>query len=224
MSMKRTENVKCPHCGKTSEFTVWDSINTDIDPDMEKAVRDRSAFLFHCPECGDETYFDYGFLYHNMTSKIMIQYADSDEMAEEFLDAIKESENMEMLEDIVNNDYTVRVVRSRNRLIEKLMIFDAGLDDRIIEIYKFMVLLKYQKEKEECEDPELYFYCGDDGKKAVFIYESGEYICSSGLDDGLYKELAERYGNMLPEMQKGEMFIDENWAYSFLTGNVEEEQ
>lgn len=224
MSIKKNVTVSCPSCGKKSEFTVWDSINTAVDPDMEAKVRDRSAFLFHCSECGEETYFDYGFLYHNMTSKLMIQYADTDEAAEEFVNSLNESFNTEMFKDLANNDYTVRVVRSRNRLIEKLLIFDKGLDDRMIEIYKFIVLLRYQQDKEECEDPEMYFFSDDKGKMAIFIYEAGEFICSSQFSEEVYNDLSLKYADKLPEFHKGEMFVDENWAYNFLTGNVDENE
>ena len=221
MSMKKNVTVCCPECKKESEFTVWDSINTSVDPDMEAKVRDRSAFLFHCPECGSETYLDYGFLYHNMDRKLMIQYADSDETADEFVHALEESYNTDMFRDLMENDYTVRVVRARDRLLEKLLIFDKGLDDRLVEIYKFIVLLRYQQDREECDDPVMYFYSDDKGKMAIFIYEAGEYICSSQFSEEVYNDLALKYADKLPEFHKGEMMVDENWAYSFLTGNVD---
>ena len=224
MSMKKNVTVCCPECKKESEFTVWDSINTSIDPDMEAKVRDRSAFLFHCPECGGETYLDYGFLYHNMETKLMIQYADSDETAEEFINALEESYNTEMFRDLMQNDYTVRVVRSRDRLLEKLLIFDKGLDDRLVEIYKFIVLLRYQKDRKEYDAPVLYFYSDNSGKMAVFIYESGEYICSSQFSEEVYNDLSLKYADKLPEFHKGEMLVDENWAYNFLTGNVDADE
>lgn len=64
MSMHDTITITCPECGKDAEFRIWKSINTKIDPEMKAAVRDRSAFLFTCPNCGAKHYVDYGFLYH----------------------------------------------------------------------------------------------------------------------------------------------------------------
>ncbi len=224
MSLKKTVTVKCPSCNKESEFTMWNSINTTVDPEMEARIRDKSAFLFRCPECGEETLFDYGFLYHNMDTKLMIQYAESDEQAEEFINALNESYNSEMLKDLANNDYIVRVVRSRNRLHEKLLIFDKGLDDRLIEIYKFIVLLRYKQDRKEYEAPEMFFYSDDKGKMAIFIYESGNYICSSHFSEEVYNDLMLKYADKLPEFRKGEMIVDENWAYNFLTGNVNEDE
>ena len=83
MSSHREINVTCPQCHKENSCVIWSSINTALDPEMKKAVRDRSAFQFICPDCGARTTLVYGFLYHQMEDHIMIQYAASDEAAEE---------------------------------------------------------------------------------------------------------------------------------------------
>lgn len=74
MSMERTVDISCPGCGQASKFVIWQSINTTIDPQMKQAVRDRSAFMFTCPNCGQTRFVDYGFLYHQMEDKIMIRF------------------------------------------------------------------------------------------------------------------------------------------------------
>ena len=83
MSRSRLISITCPECQKESDFRIWESINTMLNPEMKSAVRDRSAFLFTCPECGAKKYVDYGFLYHQMEDHIMIHYVNSDENAEE---------------------------------------------------------------------------------------------------------------------------------------------
>ncbi len=52
MSKNITEILKCPKCNQEHPFTVWQSINTTLDPEMKAAVLDRSALLFECPSCG----------------------------------------------------------------------------------------------------------------------------------------------------------------------------
>ncbi len=32
----------CPDCGKSAPFTVWDSINTALNPELKQEVLDRS--------------------------------------------------------------------------------------------------------------------------------------------------------------------------------------
>lgn len=59
MSKTRIMPVTCPSCGKDSDFTVWESINTMLDPEMKAKVRDGSAFTFECPHCGAEVQVEY---------------------------------------------------------------------------------------------------------------------------------------------------------------------
>lgn len=51
MSKHMKEQITCPECGKKSDFLIWESINTTLDPEMKQAVRDGSAFMFKCPHC-----------------------------------------------------------------------------------------------------------------------------------------------------------------------------
>lgn len=88
MSISQPITITCPKCHTESEYVMWESINTMLDPEMKSAVRDGSAFLFTCPECGAKTNVDYGFLYHQMEDRIMIHYASSDENAKEIYDFV----------------------------------------------------------------------------------------------------------------------------------------
>ena len=72
MSKRCEVTITCPKCNEEHPFVMWQSINTQLDPEMRAAVKDRSAFQFICPTCGEKTYVDYGFLYHQMEDGIMI--------------------------------------------------------------------------------------------------------------------------------------------------------
>lgn len=124
MSSRMTVTVDCPRCGKAHPYEVWRSINTVLDPKMRAAVRDLSAFLFTCPSCGERTYVDYGFLYHQMEDRLMVHYADSEKDFEEACAA----HAGDMARDMRGDGYLVRVVRTQSELLEKLAIFDRGLD------------------------------------------------------------------------------------------------
>lgn len=34
MSKSHVEKINCKHCGKKFDFTIWDSINATLDPDL----------------------------------------------------------------------------------------------------------------------------------------------------------------------------------------------
>ncbi len=44
----------------------------------------------------------------------------------------------------VGEDYTVRIVDNERDWIEKILISDSGYDDRIMELYKLLVLSQYE--------------------------------------------------------------------------------
>ena len=55
MSRNHIEKVTCPGCGKEADFTVWDSVNTTLEPDLKEKVLTGDLFKFTCPECGHMT-------------------------------------------------------------------------------------------------------------------------------------------------------------------------
>lgn len=213
MSLSSQEMITCPKCGHTSPFTVWQSINTMLDPEMKAAVRDFSAFTFVCPECGKRTLINYGFLYHQMEDRMMIYYADTDENAERIKSMLTQEKLPDMMKDIITENYLIRIVRSLNELREKLEIFDAGLDDRIIEIYKFFVWIKLLG-KPIVEKIELLFEQIDQ-KNLIHIFADGKTFGSTEIDSSLYESIANDSGFQLPDIRKDVPVVDRKYAFRF---------
>lgn len=214
MSRKTTVEIICPACGRRHIVSIWQSINTTIDPEMKIAVRDRSAFLFTCPDCGKQTYLSYGFLYHQMEDRILIHLANTEENAEEIYKMFTDKDDIGPI-NFVDEDYLIRIVMSDNQFREKLFIFDAGLDDRIIEIYKVLVLAMYQKESSAEADYNtigLYFYTGDDGKYYIQIITDRETKGVVEMHSDVYKKLCRDYLPRLKDIRKDDPFIDRQWA------------
>lgn len=79
MSKRKSVKITCPKCKKESDYQIWESINVQIDPDMKEKVLNGEAFLFKCPDCGEEVYVFYSVLYHDMQKKMMIYLLPDDE-------------------------------------------------------------------------------------------------------------------------------------------------
>lgn len=225
MSRHVLRPITCPQCSKESDFLVWDSINTTLDPEMYQAVRDGSAFLFKCPHCDCEVSVDYGFLYHQMDDSIMIQYCNSDENFEEMLQMFTkkpnpESDVDEMVHNLLDDNYLIRIVRTRNQLLEKLAIFDAGLDDRIIEIIKlfYMVQLLEQNENEHVD--ELLMFTDSTGKHILKFLSEGMRFATAEITDEIYTDIQEKYGNNLPDLRKDDVVIDQDWALAHIKAHM----
>ncbi len=207
--------ITCPKCNKEHPFTIWESINTQLDPEMRPAVKDRSAFLFECPTCGEKTYVDYGFLYHQMEDGIMIHYANSDENAEEIYKMITGDDSAGLFREMLDADYLIRIVRSQNDLREKISIFDEGLDDRIIEIIKLFVLSKFQDENKDYKSIALYYSKNEDDD-CIEIYADNQYSGHFVIPREFYDRLCKEYSGIIPDLRKDDPVIDRVWALETL--------
>lgn len=216
MSKHRDETITCPKCGKQATFTIWQSVNTDIDPEMRDAVKNLSIFRFTCPNCGYTAHVNYDFLYHQMRDKIMIQYAESDdavEVAKSMFSVEKIPEQMKfLLDDIIKDNYLIRIVRSQNELREKIEIFDAGLDDRIIEIYKTFLLVNTSNQFSNAKKIEMFFFQAD-GENLIQVLVDGESAGVAEINDEVYEGLQKDFLPLLPDIRKDDLIIDRNYAF-----------
>lgn len=74
MSSFRTIKITCPDCNTEGSYTVWDSVNVDLDPELKSKVMDGSLFTWVCPNCKKSYNAPYSFLYHDMTHNFMVQF------------------------------------------------------------------------------------------------------------------------------------------------------
>jgi hypothetical protein len=123
-------------------------------------------------------------------------------------------------------DFLLRVVHSANDLREKILIFDAGLDDRIVEIAKGNALSQL--------DPAVFVkeihFDVIGGQRVLTLFckndEAGEdeVLYVTGFD-ALYGELSERYESRLPPRAAPSFcLVDLDYAADFLRSLEEVEQ
>ena len=74
MSSFRNIKITCPACNIEGPYTIWDSVNVDLDPELKSKVMDGSLFTWVCPNCRKSFNAPYSFLYHDMTHAFMIQF------------------------------------------------------------------------------------------------------------------------------------------------------
>ena len=74
MSSFRNIKITCPDCNTEGTYTVWDSVNVDLDPELKSKVMDGSLFTWVCPNCKKSFNAPYSFLYHDMTHNFMVQF------------------------------------------------------------------------------------------------------------------------------------------------------
>lgn len=93
MSLFRNIKITCPDCNTEGDYTVWDSVNVDLDPKLKTKVMDGSLFTWVCPNCKKSFHAPYSFLYHDMTHNFMVQFNSEKSHITPFAEYIRVLEN-----------------------------------------------------------------------------------------------------------------------------------
>lgn len=125
----------CSRCGELHTITVRNSINVSENPELKQQVLDGSAFIWECPHCGTLNLIRSQVLYHDPAERLMVWMTGG---SEELKSKVQASYGqMEELK-----DYSLRFVDDTGSLIEKVKIFDAGLDDAVMEMTKYVTKME----------------------------------------------------------------------------------
>lgn len=135
MSRSHQEPIRCSTCNVQQAFTVWESINVTVDPNLKQSLLNGDLTTFRCNRCGHEAHVAYNCLYHDMDHSLAIWLKDEDNDESEaakqvFLDATQLK--------------TTRTVRTLHELFDKIRLFDDGFDDFEIELFKFSTCVRKQ--------------------------------------------------------------------------------
>lgn len=209
MSLENKEIIKCPECGKENEFIVWQSLNGDLDPKAKQQLLDGTLFQFKCSGCGCESNVSYPTLYHDMSKRLMIYFVREEEVEETKKTFEPNSEFGFVLE-----GYRRRIVTDQNSLREKAIIFENGLDDRVVEIIKLIYFSNLRQSHPDAKIDVVYFMVADGEYQIHFL---GETPLIASVDTSLYGKVALDFSDKI-ENAKDDYIIDLEWALRVLSG------
>ena len=119
----------CSRCGAEHRLDLPQSVNAVASPEFKEKVRSGELFTWTCPHCGTANLLTVPFLYHDPSEHLMLVLSETPLKA-----------------DGVPEGYVGRQVRSVGELVEKIKIFDAGLDDLTLELCKFVTCQELKKD------------------------------------------------------------------------------
>ena len=195
MSTNRIEKVNCQNCGKEREFTLWSHINVQENPELKEQLFKNQLFTFTCPHCGDEAIVNYPFLYQDGDSFRIFCTNDN-----------------KVRKDALESDILTRIVTSRNRLCEKIAVFDAGLDDRVVERLKVLYMHRLQTENPKAAFDAAYYFNGQNGEYSFNFMNGDKLVARINFTKEIYQNIAETYASILPENKNEDYVININWA------------
>lgn len=232
MTVKHSQSIKCLKCKKASDFEFYESINTALDPKLKQRVKNFDIFKFVCPHCGSEQFVNYSFLYHQMEDQIMIFYCQDEEevnkvrslYAEDFA-TVTDENGVER--PIDTSGYRRRIVIGADELVEKIRIFDAGLDDRLMEIYKVMLFGQMQAELAEIpggsDVDEVFVDEQLDGSLDLVFVAQGRAVGAVPFAQEVYDVIKAQYEAAVTHLAAVEPVIDQDWAFDFLAKTAQKQ-
>ncbi len=205
--------VVCPQCQTKGVFEANQLIDTLRDPNALEKVLTAQWFDYVCPACGEVQTILYTCLFHDAVKKMLYAYADNEKDYAR-LQAIlsgqeKEDEMVSALENWIDV-CDCRVTNDFSSFQEKLLLSYLGLDDRAIEICKYMTEVVLEQEGLVDHIDAMYFNTEDD--EWIFMIDTGEErFATSKLKKEMYEDVL---NNLVLKMEKDEkpVVIDREWV------------
>ncbi len=211
MSKFYKTQITCPNCSHENDCTVWESINTTLNPQMKESVRNGAAFQFVCPNCKNPFSVVYGFLYHQMEDKLLVHYCPDGENFNEIYRFCLDADDGDLPASFRKRGYRIRIVTSLHQFQEKLKIFDAGLDDRVIEIIKTIYLVQALKDDRQSVD-EVFFYQNDQRKYGLVFLRNGIETGTCAFSENIYRAIEDKLHRERPDIVDDDIVINRQWA------------
>lgn len=181
MSTFEPARIRC-RCGTEQDVQLANGLHISARPDIRQQILDGTFHRFACPACGKSIQIEKLLAYTDFPKQQWFTVVPDDELpwrgervafAKEVFDRNMVKRAAPMIQEIAPH-MTQRVIFGLASLRDKIVSFDAGLDDRLVEALKLQLL----RDLGLAFAPGTYFYLAEvTGNDLVFEYapaDSGE--------------------------------------------------
>lgn len=228
MEAQKIVRVTCTMCGAVGEAPIWDRIDAQNSKSDARHVRNETLFEVTCSRCGHKMSLNYPLMYHDGGERFFIQYVTSDEaqsaaeqtirdeargMAREA--ALAEDGSVGALDDGAGalDGYRLRIVRSRNALREKIVVFRNGLDDRVVEVLKLTAFNMAKSQRALKGATGAYFGGVSKAGDVSITFTGGRRHRETVVPAALYADVL---ADVEARSDGSELTVDRAWAERFL--------
>jgi hypothetical protein len=220
MSYTDKITLTCPICKLDHEATLQRRIDVSEQKDSKEKLLKGEYFHFVCPDCGYTSELHYGSLYVDRDIRELIYLAEEKEAEQ----SVAEKAAEKSADDLFfwkSGDSLLRIVHSAKDLREKILIFENGLDDRIVEMCKGIALSQFPADDD--------YYVTDIRYDIVGNQELLRLTCSDETEQyvldfaGMYQEVYPQVIEALPPLRGGGFTcVDLEYAATLMRGIQEE--
>ena len=176
MSQTRPYTIRCPKCGDERNVDLYESINVQESPELKNRLMANELNTVVCEKCKLSFRIDKPLLYNDPGRRLMIYLIPLKE--EDFTSGEKQfTESLSRLNGILPKDVQapdVCLVFNRTELIERIFLFDAGLDERIIEYIKYLVYTRNTAKVNPAEKALLFDAQDSTPEKLCFVVQDAK--------------------------------------------------
>ncbi len=188
-SERETLTVQCPACGQSVQTEVVYVIQPET-PELEQLMGGQLN-LANCKACDTAFLMQTPLLYRDDEDCFLAYYmpVEDDEKQQEAVAEINKINSVVFDDDI---QPTCRLTFSQRRFIEKIMIQDHGLDDRVIEYMKYQLFNRPDQKIDPVRFEMLYDFSRPEPDVVAFVLfdrETGEASAAAHLPLETYDEL-----------------------------------
>lgn len=197
----------CDHCHSTNEFDVTEYVNARKDPQAKQKLIEGKLFLQHCEKCGSENVVVSSMLYEDPDLHYFVEMVPKGDTQ---TGRVLEKKYLGKEAQDNPGAYQKRVVHEPNDLLEKIAVFEEGLDDRIIEIMKLSAaaaILNQQK----ITVTGMYFSPSEKGREFDVLVNNAFYG-TIPFQQKLYDEIRDSYLPLLNRHEASASLVDMDWA------------
>ena len=206
--MSEIIEVECPGCGETITVNMNEFVDVVENPEYKAAIVEGDFFFNTCPGCGEGVMVEYPVMYMDPSRKLNIYMAPDHEE-----DLIDQLNSLDIPDSDVDEESVYRLTSCGVQLMEKILIAESGRDDRIIELYKFIVWDSVKADWPDLEEGDLlYMYEDEDEFLVVWPSDNGDgEKLTMSFDPELYTELAENYSDVMSIPAAKYAEVNQSW-------------
>ena len=176
--MIQNQEILCASCGASCSVETHPVINVGKEPGLKSKVLDGSLFIWECRGCGTKNLLRNPLVYIDPAEKLIAILSEEDL-------------NFEIPDDGEFAGFTSRQVKSVGELVELVKIFDAGLDDEVIDLCKQVTAMELKKNdirlkffRLEGADNEIIFTFPEEGEMKIIAIGFNVYEDCKAIIDG----------------------------------------
>lgn len=211
MSIPRKATVTCPRCGHAFEQTFWESINCEIDRDLPAKLISGEFFSVTCPRCGESARVEYTLLYNDLNHGTFVYLVTTEE---DYREALRLNDRLPAL--IPH----FRIVRSAAALSEKVTALENGLDDRVIELCRYICLSKVLFSRRDFIYQDSFYHRANGQDEFIFYGDSCKTSIASP-PPAFYEAIHSRFHDVLENEVADEPEIDLLWAKDYIEQHMD---